>query len=331
MKQLVLILVGLTLLSQLSQARHSNLHEWREYKLKYGKVYESAEEDARRFGLFLAAKGRIRQHNAQNGSFKMGLNHLADSAPEELVGGFNYRPEFSEAKQREAMGSLERIVNKTYPIPKEIDWRKEGRVSSVKDEGRCNSNWAFAVVGAMEGQEKTRANISEAKSLSVQALLDCSGPKTGCKEGDIVDAMKAIPKIGGLELEEDYPYTGKVGECRFDKAKSVIKNDGYYEFYGIGEDMLASLVANYGPVAVGVSKRGWQYYKSGIFDGRQCNGDFDHAVLVVGYGTDPKLGDYWILKNSWSEKWGEAGYMRIRRRYFDCHIGAYSVIPQFNN
>ena len=33
----------------------------------------------------------------------------------------------------------------------------------------------------------------------------------------------------------------------------------------------------------------------------------DHSVTVVGYGTDRERGDYWIIKNSWSEKFANAG------------------------
>lgn len=39
----------------------------------------------------------------------------------------------------------------------------------------------------------------------------------------------------------------------------------------------------------------------------------DHVVELVGYGTDEKLGDYFLIRNSWDTTFGENGYIRLKR------------------
>ncbi|XP_009635021.1 cathepsin L1-like [Egretta garzetta] len=57
----------------------------------------------------------------------------------------------------------------------------------------------------------------------------------------------------------------------------------------------------------------FHFYKSGIFS-TFCSQRVNHGMLAVGYGTSQDHGrnvSYWILKNSWSEVWGEQGYIRL--------------------
>ena len=84
----------------------------------------------------------------------------------------------------------------------------------------------------------------------------------------------------------------------------------------------------------------FQFYESGVISNKgispkfRCGLNLDHAVLLVGYGTQKGI-DYWKVKNSWSSSWGENGYVLIERSNENvCGVlseGFYPNIPQNNN
>lgn len=51
-------------------------------------------------------------------------------------------------------------------------------------------------------------------------------------------------------------------------------------------------------------------YHTGIFDSNECGQNLDHAVSAVGYGIEGDL-EYYIVRNSWGESWGDEGYIKI--------------------
>ena len=70
---------------------------------------------------------------------------------------------------------------------------------------------------------------------------------------------------------------------------------------------------NYGPVSVSVDADSalFRDYRGGVITSPACGTNVGHAVLAVGYGTDPRLGDYVTIKNSWGSTWGEFGFVKI--------------------
>uniref|UniRef100_A0A6G1SLE3 Cathepsin L n=1 Tax=Aceria tosichella TaxID=561515 RepID=A0A6G1SLE3_9ACAR len=322
MRTLIVLLVCLASIGQLVLARHSSLSEWTLYKKQHGKVYETPEEDAHRYSLFMAAKDKIERHNQDPSSrYKLGLNHLSDWTEEEFDRLNEAHYNTDEASQESAISINPEPI---FDLPDEADWRVVGSsVTPVKDQGKFSTGVAFAVAGSLEGRMVWASTIKELADLSVQNIIDCSN-----NTQDPFVAFSAVLKEGGIEADSDYPYEGSVSKCRFDSSKSLIT----FNLVAVpdkNEDVLKAVTYRFGPVTAGVSTRGWQNYKSGVFDSPDCGDDIDATVLIVGYGTDPKLGDYWLVKNSLSEKWGEQGYMRLQRGVKRCGIGSQITYPWF--
>jgi C1A family cysteine protease len=72
------------------------------------------------------------------------------------------------------------------------------------------------------------------------------------------------------------------------------------------------------------------YYTGGIVPESACpsSGTVNHAVTLVGYGTDANGVDYWRFKNSWDTWWGEQGYFRLQRNQNTCNMQYYAVYIQ---
>lgn len=87
------------------------------------------------------------------------------------------------------------------------------------------------------------------------------------------------------------------------------------------------ILGSVGPISVGLNAELLQYYSSGIFDEPTCSKHIDHTVLAVGYGSENV--EYWIIKNSWGNTWGEDGYFRlVRNKDNQCGIANDSAFPR---
>ena len=146
---------------------------------------------------------------------------------------------------------------------------------------------------------------------------------------------------------------------RYNPRNSGATDKGFVDIPEGDEQKLKAAVATIGPVAIAIdaSHETFQLYSEGIFSTvfkifsaklsvfiyifkfagvyyeEECSSNqLDHGVLVVGYGTeedkDGNQVDYWLVKNSWGETWGDKGYIKMaRNKDNNCGIASSASYP----
>ena len=272
----------------------------------HGKTYKSEEEVFYRHGVFYKNMKEVDRRNSLGRSFKLALNKYADMDHKEfthnIIHGYNVRKNYFRPHYD---------VIPNVQLSESVDWVSAGAVTPVKNQGQCGSCWAFSTTGSVEGAWFLSTGSLE--SFSEQQLVDCSSAQgnQGCNGGMMDQAFQYIIQNGGICTEASYPYQAVDGTCT--KCNVVGKINSYVDVQPNNETALMIAVMKQ-PVSVAVEADGfdWQFYSGGVVTD-SCGTNLDHGVLVVGYGTDSSLGDYWKVKNSWGPDWGEGGYIRLGR------------------
>ncbi|XP_059318432.1 cysteine proteinase 3-like [Lycium ferocissimum] len=293
---------------------------------RYGKRYESVEEIKQRFEIFFDNLKTIRSHNKKRLSYKLGVNEFTDLTWDE------FRRQRLGAPQNCSATTKSNLKLTNVVLPETKDWREAGIISPVKKQGKCGSCWTFSTTGALEAAyaQAFGKNIS----LSEQQLVDCAGAfnNFGCHGGLPSQAFEYIKYTGGLDTEEEYPYTGKGGDgvCKFSSKNVAVQVLDSVNITKDAEDELKYAVAFIRPVSVAYQVvKGFKEYKSGIYSSTVCGNtpqDVNHAVLAVGYGVENGT-PYWLIKNSWGADWGDNGYFKMDMGKNMCGIATCASYP----
>ncbi|XP_032872103.1 cathepsin W [Amblyraja radiata] len=124
----------------------------------YNKSYKDQEEEARRFKIFVENLERARQHQeTEIGSARYGVTKFSDLSAEEFQQGSQAPSIPSEC--REFSGYVLPKI-----IPKSMDWRKENRVTPVKNQVR----------------------------VICKELLDCGRATNNCNDGSTYEAFADV-------------------------------------------------------------------------------------------------------------------------------------------
>lgn len=343
---LTIALALATPLSSLAQERHETASSvlidasslsledaFESFKMRFQKKYASPKEESERFEIF--------KRNAANALEEetSGITKFSDLTDDEFSDrylGFRQN-RFHGEERRYWDGSC--YACDRFPGVEEMagedsfDWTEKGAVTGVKTQN-CGDCYAFGTTGDIEGSWFLAGN--DLVTLSEEEIVDCCFEDmsilqcAGCAGGEPHEVFDWLieKKSGHLSSESTYPYVvpkrqPHPGTCKRNTTASARISSWYWvSSSGEGEANMTTQLPKVGPFVIGIDATDakMKAYTGGIAK-PDCkeNPVLDHAVLVVGYGTENGV-DYWKIKNSWGTDWGESGYYRIVRGVNSCGL-----------
>jgi len=317
------------------------------WHLLFRKEYTYETEEARnRFKNFKENLVKIKEHNAGNNSFKVGLNQFSDMTNEEFKQKYTrYRPTESvehyintwqkgnDSQDKFLEDDDDDLTKRNLSGLTAINW--SSLLNPPRDQVNCGGCWAFSISSVVEAAYAKNKNSGKpVPYFSIQQLLDCNTTNLGCNGGDLSYGLNYALN-SGLEYDTSYPYLGYSGnKCYYNSGlvKGNLKGYSYCSnqttSYKCTTNTVYNLLAS-GPVSVVTNGGSWafQNYSGGLFNSACYN--IDHAVLLVGYGVSGTT-PYWLVRNSWGPYWGESGYIRIvlnTSNNYSCFIETSAFLP----
>jgi len=220
---------------------------------------------------------------------------------------------------------------KAAALPSKWDWRDQGVVTSVKDQGACGSCYAFAAIGNIES--KLLIDGAGSYDFSENNAKECNWYDTSCGGGNYYKMANWLSKKGTV-LESCDPYVPSNVACK--TTCSYIKTLLDWRIISgnvvPNTNVLKGYIYNYGPVYTSMyagDGDAWETEFSNYdgsytlyYPGTEAT---NHAVLIVGWDdslTHAGGTGGWIVKNSWGTDWGDNGYFYIA--YGSASIGKHS-------
>jgi KDEL-tailed cysteine endopeptidase len=308
---------------------YSTVPEFINFAIEHNKTYFDATETRLAYERFYDNLQKIKNHDSVYHGYELGVNQFADMDVDQFD-DFKGRGCFHSLLKYSASSGCSKFVSTGSPLPDSVDWRTQGVVTPVKDQGQCGSCWSFSATGAQEGAWALKTG--DLVSLSEQQLVDCSTSygNMGCNGGLMDSAFEYIIDHG-LCTENEVPYTASDGICKTCTKPSVTASS-CVDVTPRNQLHLKEAVSR-GPVAIAIEADTsvFQLYKSGVVSSTRCGTSLDHGVLIVGYGTESDGTMYWLVKNSWGTTWGDKGYVKIARSEstFDAGICGIALQPSY--
>ncbi|XP_052772950.1 procathepsin L-like [Mya arenaria] len=309
--------------------------EWMSFKKSYNRTYSSNREELERRLYWEDTLRFVQEHNLRfdrgEETYTVGESDFADMAEDEFqrlyLSSLVIPP---EDEREEEVVDYEDDMDMDLPL--EVDWRTKGAVSPVKNQGACGSCWAFSAIGALEAAVKIKTG--KAVDLAEQELVDCAYRRFGnygCRGGWMNNAFKYIELRGGVDTESCYPYSGRrSSRCSHKKSCVGARMSGHRDTQKGSESNLAQTLNQHGPVTVAadVNSPGFMHYRQGVYNNPSCDKRRpNHAMVSVGYGSSRGL-NYWIIKNSWGQGWGDKGYVFMAKDKGDlCGLANHASYP----